>query len=209
MRLRNVKNKDKIIDSSSYFVGNPYNNKGKWHLSFKNNNPIYIEIGMGKGQFIINNALKYPDINFIGIEKYDSVLVRALEESEKYSLSNLKIIGIDAKEIEDVFEKKEVKRIYLNFSDPWPKKKHIKRRLTFKDFLSKYENILDGEIHMKTDNMGLFEYSIESFSEYGYTLKDISLDLTNDDNIQNITTEYEDKFIKIGKKIYRLEAYKK
>lgn len=209
MRLRNVKNKNEIIDRSSYFINDSYMNKGKWNLLFKNNNPIYVEIGMGKGQFIINNALKYPNVNFIGIEKFDNVLVRALEEAEKYSISNLKMIRVDAVDINNVFGKNEIKRIFLNFSDPWPKKKHIKRRLTYRDFLSKYEDILDGEIHMKTDNMALFEYSIESFSDYGYCLKNISLDLANSDNIDNITTEYEDRYIKIGKRIYRLEAYKK
>ncbi|MFA5602360.1 MAG: tRNA (guanosine(46)-N7)-methyltransferase TrmB [Bacilli bacterium] len=208
MRLRNVKNKDKIITSSLYFVSDSSKYKGKWHLLFGNNNPLYIEIGMGKGKFIINNALKNPDINFIGIERVDNVLVKAIENVNEFQLSNLKLIRLDAVDIDNIFDVNEIKRIYLNFSDPWPKKRHSKRRLTYKTFLSKYDMILNGEIHIKTDNRSLFEYSIESLSEYGYKLKNVYLDLTNSNILNNITTEYEDKYILENKTIYKLEAYK-
>jgi tRNA (guanine-N7-)-methyltransferase len=207
MRLRNVKNKEQIINNSPYFISDPSKYKGNWPLLFGNNNPLYIEIGVGKGKFIINNALKYPNVNFIGIERIDNVLVKAIENVNKFELANLKLVRLDAINIDEVFEANEVKRIYLNFSDPWPKKRHAKRRLTCKTFLSKYDMVLDGEIHMKTDNRNLFEYSIESLSEHGYKLKNISLDLTNSD-IPNITTEYEDKYILENKTIYKLEAYK-
>lgn len=209
MRLRNVKGKENIIKNSKYIVLNPKDYKSKWNELFGNNNPIYIEIGMGKGKFIFENALKFPNINFIGIEKFDSVITRALQRVEESNISNLKMIRIDALELNEIFSK-EIDRIYLNFSDPWPKKKHSKRRLTSNVFLKIYDDVFKDlkEIHLKTDNKGLFSYSIESLSEYGYTLKNVSLDLKNEE-IDNITTEYEEKFM--GKNIFinRLEATKK
>ncbi len=208
MRLRNVKNKDEVLNSSDYVIDNPGDYKGRWHTVFNNENPIYIEIGMGKGNFIIENALMYPNINFIGIEKYSSVLSRAVEKI-KYSIPNLKLIRMDALEIEEVFFK-EIDRIYLNFSDPWPKKRHSNRRLTSHVFLNKYDNIFEKnkEIFQKTDNMPLFEYSLESLSSYGYILEKVSLDLHNSDILYNIMTEYEQKFSIIGKNIYYLVAKK-
>lgn len=201
MRLRNVKNKKEIMDNSSYLVKDPTLYKGKWKELFNNNNPIYIEIGMGKGQFIINNALKYPDINFIGIEKYDSVIAKGLQKIPE-GLNNLAMVRWDALGIEDIFSK-EIDRIYLNFSDPWPKKRHHLRRLSSRVFLEKYENIFKAGkiIEMRTDNRDLFQYSLVSFSEFGYTLEDVSLDL-HTDNMPEITTEYEDKFSKDGMPIY-------
>ena len=159
MRLRNVKNKDEIMNSSSYIILNPKEYKGSWNKLFNSSNKINIEIGCGKGDFIINNALTYPDINFIAIEKYDSVIVRALQKAEELKLNNLKFIRIDAKEIEEVFDR-EIDTIYLNFSDPWPKKRHSDRRLTSPIFLNKYDNIFSssGNIIMKTDNTLLFSF---------------------------------------------------
>lgn len=209
MRLKKVKNAKERIEASDYFVCNPKENIGKWQEVFKNENPIHIEIGMGKGRFIINMAKTYPNINFIGIEKYDSVMVKALNIlDEEKKIPNLKLVLIDADGIEEVF-KNDVDRIYLNFSDPWPKSKHEKRRLTSKNFLKKYDNVFKDkkEIFQKTDNFDFFEYSRKSFLEYGYEIKNLTYDLHNE-NIFNIPTEYEEKFSAKGVKINRLEAYK-
>ena len=209
MRLRNIKGADKIIEASKYVILNPEDNKGKWQNIFNNENPINIEIGMGKGDFIIGMAKNNPNINFIGIEMYDSVIVKAVEKLECEELSNLRLIRMDATLIENVFDK-EINQIYLNFSDPWPKKRNAKRRLTHERFLSRYDDIFKNKkvIHMKTDNTSLFEFSLESLSEYGYKLRNISLDLHNSDFEGNVMTEYEKKFSSKGVKINRLEAYK-
>ena len=201
MRLRNVKNKKEIMDNSSYLVKDPTSYKGRWSELFNNNNPIYIEIGMGKGKFIIDNAIHYPNINFIGIEKYDSVIAKGLQKIPE-GLDNLVMVRWDALNIDDIFSK-EVDRIYLNFSDPWPKKRHHLRRLSSRVFLEKYEDIFSGKriIEMRTDNRDLFQYSLVSYSEFGYTLEKVSLDLHADD-MPEITTEYEDKFSKDGMPIY-------
>ena len=201
MRLRNVKNKKEIMDNSLYLVKDPTLYKGKWKKLFGNNNPIYIEIGMGKGKFIIDNALHYPDINFIGIEKYDSVIAKGLQKIPE-GLNNLVMVRWDALNINDIFDR-EVDRIYLNFSDPWPKNRHHLRRLSSRVFLEKYEGIFSGNriIEMRTDNRDLFQYSLVSFSEFGYTLEKVSLDLHTDD-MPEITTEYEDKFSSEGMPIY-------
>ena len=191
-----------------YFINNPSDYKGRWNELFKNNNPIYIEIGMGKGNFIIKNAVNNPNINYIGIEMYDSVILRAVEKTNELELNNLYLIRMDARLIEDIFDK-EVDLIYLNFSDPWPKDRHAKRRLTSPRFLEKYSNIFKSKnkIIMKTDNIDLFNYSVESLKDYGYTIDYLTKDLHKDkDNI--ITTEYEDKFINKGVKINFLEATK-
>ncbi|MEG0995236.1 MAG: tRNA (guanosine(46)-N7)-methyltransferase TrmB [Bacilli bacterium] len=208
MRLRNVKNKGELLKSSSYLIDDPNAYLNKWHEIFNNNNPIYIEIGMGKGKFIEENALNNPNINYIGIEKFDTVLALAVKSIKK-DIPNLRLIRIDAIKIDEVFNK-EIDKIYLNFSDPWPKKRHSRRRLTSKDFLMKYENIFRNNktIELKTDNQGLFEYSLESLSDFGYTLYDISLDLHNSEANNIITTEYEDRFIKKGNPIYKLNAKK-
>lgn len=211
MRLKKVKGADEVVNSSDYIVVDYKNYKGSWNNVFENNNPIHIEIGMGKGNFIIKMAEKCPDINFIGIEMYDSVLVRAVQKlaEKEEKLSNLRLIKMDAAEIEEVFDK-EISCIYLNFSDPWPKKRHTKRRLTSKEFLQKYDLIFKDEkvIFQKTDNNELFEFSMEALKEYGYTLKNVTRDL-HSENIDNVQTEYEEKFSSNGVKINRLEAYKK
>ena len=209
MRLRNVKNAKKIVGNSKYVIDNPKEYKGNYKEVFNNNNPICLEIGMGKGDFIINMALKYPDINFIGLEKYQSIVVRAIEKLEKLELNNLKLICIDALELGDIFFK-EIDTLYLNFSDPWPKKRHAKRRLTSDTFLPIYDNVFKGvkRIVQKTDNVGLFEYSIVSLSKYGYKIMDVSLDLHATDK-DNVMTEYEKKFSSQGVRINYLEAQKK
>ena len=201
MRLRNVKNKEEIINSSKYIILNPVEYRGKWKDKFNNNNPIYVEIGMGKGKFIIENAINYPDINFIGIEKYDSVICRALQKIPD-GLNNLIMIRADAMDIDSIFSN-EIDKIFLNFSDPWPKNRHHMRRLSSKFFLEKYEHIFKDDmiIEMRTDNKDLYTYSLISFSEYGFVFKKISLDLHNDD-MPLITTEYEDKFSSLNMPIY-------
>ena len=207
MRLRNVKNKEEIMNNSKYLVKNYFDYKGKWSELFGNNNPIYIEIGMGKGKFIIENAVMYPDINFIGIEKFDSVICKGLQKIPD-GLNNLIMIRADALDIDNIFDK-EIDRIYLNFSDPWPKNRHHLRRLSSKVFLNKYASLFknDAPIFMRTDNRGLFQYSLVSFSENGYILRDLSLDLHKDD-MPLITTEYEDKFSNLDMPIYFVECTK-
>lgn len=209
MRLRNVKNAREIVDNSSFVVHNPKEYKGKYNEVFGNNNPIELEIGMGKGNFIIDKAMKNPNINFIGVERYESVVCRALEKLDNTNLTNVKIICIDAFELDDVFDK-EISTIYLNFSDPWPKKRHAKRRLTSHVFLPVYDLIFKDEkvIVQKTDNVGLFESSIVSLSTYGYTIEEISLDLAST-GMENSLTEYEAKFMSQGIKINYLKARKK
>ena len=201
MRLRNVKNKEIIMDESHYLIKDGKEYKGKWHEVFKNDNPIYIEIGMGKGQFIIENAKTYPDINFIGIEKYDSVMAKALQKIPE-GLDNLIMLRANALEIDDIFSK-EIDHIYLNFSDPWPKNRHHLRRLSSRIFLDKYDNIFKDKkiIEMRTDNQDLFVYSLMSFSEKKYVFKKLSFDLHKDE-MPSITTEYEDKFSDKGMPIY-------
>lgn len=210
MRLKNVKNASIIIEKSPFIVLNPKDYKGKWSEVFGNENPIDIEIGMGKGDFIIEMAKQNSNVNYVGIEMYDSVIVRAVQKLDGEKLSNLKLIRMDANYINDVFEK-EVNTIYLNFSDPWPKKRHAKRRLTSHYFLDKYDNVFIGEkkIIQKTDNLGLFAFSVESLSTYGYTLKNVTMDLYSNMVDGNVATEYERRFNKQGVKICRLEAFKK
>lgn len=209
MRLRNIKGASKVLDSSPYVIKKYCDYKGFFNDLFINDNPLEIEIGTGKGNFIINKAIKNPNINYVGIEKYDSVLIRAVEKLENISLPNLLLIKMDADKIEEVFYK-EVDRIYLNFSDPWPKDRHHKRRLTDEFFLKKYDNLFKGDknIVFKTDNRKLFEYSLKSLTDYGYKINVISLDL-HKDNYDNIKTEYEDKFSKLGYPIYMVDVTKK
>lgn len=209
MRLRNKPwAKDKIDQYPQYVIADPENFKGRWHEPFDKNQPLHIEIGSGKGRFITEMAKANPDINYIGIEVYKSVLVAALDRLIEADLPNVKLLNVNANDLEKFFTKHDVDRIYLNFSDPWPKGRHEKRRLTYKSFLKLYENIMkDGsEIHFKTDNQGLFEYSLMSFSQYGLYLKYISLDLHQSNYEGNIMTEYEQKFSEKGNRIYRCEA---
>ena len=208
MRLRHIKNASILIEESSYLISNPKSYKGKYHSLFKNENPIHLEIGMGKGNFIIEMAQKNPNINFIGLEKFDSVLLKATKKLENIKLDNLKLMLFDASEIDEVFDK-EIDTLYLNFSDPWPKKRHAKRRLTSEIFLSMYDKIFKStnNIIMKTDNRKLFEYSIKSLTDYGYKIEDISLDLHSDE--ENIVeTEYEHKFVLLGNPIYKVNVKK-
>lgn len=209
MRLRKVKNAQNIIDESQYIIKKPEIYKGNYKNVFENDNPIYIEVGMGKGDFIIENALKNSEINFIGIEKFDSVMVRAVQKLEEYDIPNLKLIKIDALNIDNIFYK-EISCLYLNFSDPWPKKRHTNRRLTSNVFLNKYDLIFKNtkKIIMKTDNRHLFEYSIKSLTDYEYKINDISLDLHSDNKLDNIETEYEKKFVSKGMVIYYIEVTK-
>lgn len=206
MRLRNVKNKEEVMKRSTMLVENYHDYVGKWASVFGNNNPIHVEIGMGKGQFIIAMAKRYSDINFIGIERYDSVIVRALEKAPE--LSNLRMIWMNALEIECCFFQ-EVAKVYLNFSDPWPKKRHWGRRLTSPKFLEKYDSIFKENpwIVQKTDNMDLFEYSLLSLSQWGYYFLDLSFDLYRREDIEwNVATEYEERFHEAGTPIYYVEA---
>ena len=209
MRQRNVKNKKEIINNSKYIIENPSEYKGCFSKLFNNSNPIYIEIGMGKGNFILGNAIKYPNINFIGIEKFDSIMALAIKKIEQYDLPNLKLIRMDALSINDVFDR-EIDKLYLNFSDPWPKDRHAKRRLTSDNFLNRYDSIFKKNpiIEMKTDNQGLFEYSIISFNRNGYIIREISLDLHNSNKENNIMTEYERKFSSLNNRIYYVKVEK-
>jgi len=207
MRLRNLKNKEEIINTCSFVITDGSKNKGKWNSVFGNNNPIYIEIGMGMGKFIYENALLNPNINYIGIEKYDNVVARAVRDRE--ALPNLLVVRMDAREIDNVFDK-EIDKIYLNFSDPWPKSGQANRRLTSPIFLEKYDKIFkkDISIEMKTDNRKLFEYSIISFNNSGYKFNNISFDWHTDSTDKIITTEYEEKFINKGNSIYFIDVSK-
>lgn len=211
MRLKKVKDAKERVETSEYYVNAPSEYKGKWNELFKNSNPIHIEIGMGKGNFIIGMAKAHKDVNYIGIEMYDSVMVKAVEKlkQEEKPLKNLKLVLIDAMKIDEIFES-EISRIYLNFSDPWPKAKHEKRRLTSKIFLEKYDRIFKGQkqIFQKTDNNDLFNFSMVSLVENGYELRNVTRDLHSENVSDNIMTEYEEKFSNAGIKINRLEAYK-
>ena len=205
MRLKHIKNAEEIISKSKYLVKSPRENKGNWNKVFNNDNNIEVEIGMGKGKFIIEKAIQNPNINYIGIEKYDNPLVSAVKKLEELEINNLKLICIDALGIEEVFDH-EIDKIYLNFSDPWPKKRHAKRRLTSSIFLNKYENLFENEKHieMKTDNDDLYNYSCESFIENGYDIVK-----TDTNYLDTIRTEYEDKFISLGKNINYISVVKK
>lgn len=213
MRLRNVPGSREAIAESRYTINFPEAYKGKWRTLFENENPIHIEIGMGKGRFITDLAIANPNINYIGIEKYSSVLIRGIEKLEQLELSNLFFIRMDAENICDVFENGEVDRIYLNFSDPWPKDRHAKRRLTSKEFFLRYDNILSkgGRVEFKTDNLPLFEFSLEEIPMTVFEVTEHTFDLHNDANMNagNIMTEYEEKFSSMGNKINKLIAKRK
>lgn len=209
MRLRNVKNASLILNNSKYFIANPKEYRGSFNKLFGNEFPIMVEIGMGKGDFIKNMALRHPDWNFLGIEKYESVLVRGVEKLNDTTLENVRVMCIDAKEI-DEYLSHEVDTLYLNFSDPWPKTRHHKRRLTHESFLSLYDKIFKNDCHivLKTDNDSLFAFSLVSLNNYGYKFEEVILDLWNSDK-ENVRTEYEEKFGNMGFKIKYLDAYKK
>lgn len=212
MRLKNIKGAKEKVENSKYVINNPEKYRGKYKKLFTNTNTINIEIGMGKGDFIIEMAKKNPNINFIGIEMFDSVILRAVQKLEGLEIPNLKLMRFDATEIENVFDK-EIDTIYLNFSDPWPKNRHAHRRLTSERFLKRYDKVFEKDCHIiqKTDNRHLFEYSVMSYVESGYKIKDISLNLhedLKDKEINNTETEYEKKFSSLGLPIYMIEVYK-
>ena len=212
MRLRNVTGSREVIADSEFVVQNPFENKGKWKEVFGNGNPVHIEIGMGKGRFMMDLAARNPHINYIGIEKYSSVLLRAIQKMEENPLNNLKFIRMDAEDICEVFDKEEIDKIYLNFSDPWPKDRHAKRRLPSRQFLARYNEILvkDGRIEFKTDNTDLFDFALEEVEPAGWKIEAMTRDLHHDEKLfeGNIMTEYEEKFSSMGNPIYKYIIYR-
>lgn len=210
MRLRNIKGADEAVANSPFCIHTPTEHKGNWKSLFSNDHPLHIEIGMGKGQFIMSLAKEHPNINYIGIERYTSVLLRALQKMELEPLDNLKFLCIDAATLPDIFAASEVDKIYLNFSDPWPKDRHAKRRLTSRTFLERYNAILapEGHIEFKTDNRGLFDFSLEEIPQAGWKIDAYTFDLHHDDSMNqgNIMTEYEEKFSSMGNPICKLIA---
>ncbi|MDO5391681.1 MAG: tRNA (guanosine(46)-N7)-methyltransferase TrmB [Eubacteriales bacterium] len=215
MRLRNIPGAKEVIENSPYVVHEPQKQKGQWSHVFENDHPIHIEVGMGKGRFLMDMAKIHPEVNYVGIEMYDSVLLRALQKREEYeqnegTLTNLYFICIDARLLPEIFEKGEVEKIYLNFSDPWPKARHAKRRLTSRQFLERYDQILvpEGRVEFKTDNRDLFAFSLEEVKEAGWTLEASTFDLHHDEELLkgNVMTEYEQKFSSMGNPIHKLIA---
>lgn len=188
----------------------PASFRGRWRECFRKEAPLHVEVGTGKGRFITEMAKQNPETLFIGVEKYSSVLVTGVQRVEENPPENLRLIEADVSDIEALFSPDEIDRLYINFTDPWPKKRHAKRRLTHDDFLKKYERVLksDGEIHFKTDNQGLFEFSLGSLSQNNWILKQVSLDLHRSEMTNNVMTEYEEKFAEKGMRIYRLEAFR-
>lgn len=215
MRLRNIPIAKKVIAESECVIKDYKERRGCWNTVFGNDKPIRIEVGMGKGQFVIEMAKRNPDVNYIGIERYDSVLLRAIQklEREEEKPENLRFLCIDARELPEVFGKGEIDRIYLNFSDPWPKERHAKRRLTSREFLKRYEEIIEpGQyVEFKTDNVGLFDFSLEEIKAADWVLKASTYDLHHNDELcqGNVMTEYEEKFSSQGNKICKLIAYYK
>ena len=211
MRLRNIPGADEVVSNSTFCIQNPVELKGKWAEFLENDNPIHIEIGMGKGRFLMDLAALHPDINYIGIERYTSVLLRAVQKIEETPLPNVHFLCIDAATLPDIFAKEEVDRIYLNFSDPWPKDRHARRRLTSHEFLDRYYQFLkkDGRLEFKTDNQDLFTFSLEEIENSKTWMLDASTrDLHHDEvlNEGNIMTEYEEKFSSKGNPICKLIA---
>ncbi len=208
MRLRNIKGSREMIADSPYTIDNPAQYKGKWHEFFGNDAPIRIEVGMGKGKFISTLAMQNPDINYIGIEKYSSVLIRAIDKRIENNIENLYFLRFDAVDILDIFDEGEIDRIYLNFSDPWPKDRHAKRRLTSKEYLKKYDVILkkDGIVEFKTDNDDLFSFSLEEVPLAGWEIVAQTFDLHKTPEMMegNVMTEYEEKFSALGNPIHKM-----
>ncbi len=208
MRLRNITGSREVIAESDFTIKDPEKKKGLWKKEvFGNDNEIHIEIGMGKGRFLMDMAALHPDINYVGIEKYSSVLLRALQKQEQLMLPNVIFIRMDAETITEVFDKGEVGRIYLNFSDPWPKDRHAKRRLPSREFLRRYDEILvpGGVVEFKTDNKDLFQFALDEIEPAGWTLDAVTYDLHNDEvmNQGNVMTEYEERFSAAGNPIYK------
>ena len=218
MRLRNIPRAESVLSEHDKVVKDEKTYRGNWGQVFGNSNPIHIEIGMGKGQFLLKLAGRNPQINYIGIERYSSVLLRAVEKyeeeaEEEGALQNIRFVCMDAAEIGEVFSPGEVDRIYLNFSAPWPQKRHAKRRLTSKEFFARYEGVLaeDGRVEFKTDNGDLFRFSLEQVEEAGWKLTACTWDLHHDKemNAGNVMTEYEEKFSAQGNPIHKLVASRK
>ena len=207
MRLRNVSGSREVISASRFVVQDPKEHKNNWKELFGNSNPLHIEIGMGKGRFIMDMARLNPDINYIGIEKYSSVLIRGIQKMEIEELPNLYFIRMDAEEIAEVFGQGEVSKIYLNFSDPWPKDRHAKRRLPSREFLNRYNEILskEGNLEFKTDNKELFTFALEQLELANWHLDKVTYDLHNDESMMegNVLTEYEEKFSSKGNPIFK------
>lgn len=212
MRLRNITGSREVIADSLFVVHEPFEQKGRWNEIFGNKHPIHIEIGMGKGRFMMDLAARNPQINYIGIEKYSSVLLRAIQKMEEKELPNLRFIRMDAEDICEVFDKGEVAKIYLNFSDPWPKDRHAKRRLPSRQFLARYDMILaeEGRIEFKTDNRDLFDFALEEVAPAGWKIEAMTRDLHHDEKLfeGNIMTEYEEKFSSMGNPIYKYIIYR-
>ena len=209
MRLRHIRGAEETIAESPYVIQDPQGLKGKWHEFFGNQNPIRIEVGMGKGQFILEQASRNLDVNFVGIEKYSTVLLKAIRKREQMELSNVYFLCEDARELAEIFGPGEVERIYLNFSDPWPKDRHARRRLTSPPFMAVYDQILqkDGRVEFKTDNQDLFSYSLEAIPEAGWRITEYTRDLHHSEMAEgNVMTEYEAKFSAQGKPICKLVA---
>ncbi|HFL3606330.1 TPA: tRNA (guanosine(46)-N7)-methyltransferase TrmB [Clostridioides difficile] len=213
MRRRRKKGADeKLLSYTKYVLRDDIDKlKGKWNLKFRNDNPIHVEFGTGKGKFIKTLAKQNPDINYIAMELKEEVLLKAVEKADASNLNNILFLWGDVSNILDYFEAKELSRIYINFCDPWPKNRWSKRRLTHSGFLEMYNRVLedDGEIHFKTDNEKLFEFSLNEIAANNWLLKNISLDLGNSEYENNVTTEYEDKFMSQGMRIFRCEAKKR
>lgn len=211
MRLRHIKGAEQEIEESPYVIHDPASCKGRWFEVFGNHNPIRIEVGMGKGKFIMELAQQNPGINYVGIERYSSVLLRGLQKRAELEIPNIYFMCEDALELADIFAPEEVERIYLNFSDPWPKDRHAKRRLTSDRFLAIYDKVLkkDGVIEFKTDNQDLFRYSLEAIPEAGWQISAHTFDLHHSDMAEgNVMTEYEMKFASDGKPICKLIAFR-
>ncbi len=210
MRLRNIPIAKETVMTSPYCINDPNAYKGRWQDAFPLTQPLSVEIGMGKGRFLMELAALHPENNYLGIERYSSVLLRALQKMEQFPLSNLRFICMDAADLTEVFDKNEVSRIYLNFSDPWPKERHAKRRLTSRQFFERYDRILeeDGQVEFKTDNRELFLFSTEEIPIAGWRLDAMTYDLHHDEKMNqgNIMTEYEEKFSSKGNPIYKLVA---
>ena len=208
MRLRNIPGANEAVAASPYCIQDAAEHRGQWHAFFENDHPIHIEIGMGKGRFLMDLAALHPEINYIGIERYTSVLLRAVQKMDTLQLPNVHFLCEDAAKLPEIFAPEEVDRIYLNFSDPWPKARHAKRRLTSREFLKRYEQVLkkEGAVEFKTDNRGLFEFSLEEVKESDWNLEVCTFDLHHDEELVkgNVMTEYEEKFSSMGNPICKM-----
>lgn len=207
MRLRHIPGSEEQIAESIYVVQAPEEKKGRWAQVFENENPIQVEVGMGKGKFLLELAKKNPDRNFVGVERYSTVLLKAIQKQEDLQLPNICFLRVDAEQLGDIFEKGEVEKIYLNFSDPWPKDRHAKRRLPSRQFLARYEQFLraEGDLEFKTDNRGLFEFALEELSHTDWKIRKMTYDLHHDEEMAqgNVMTEYEERFSSMGNPIYK------